>query len=277
MDITNIVIILAILVILFLALKYQQLTENLAMKNYDNLQNGSVEASIGVDEKTRAEASIAISMILKNINVRSKAIYVLSRVQNITVELLSCGSTHYIVDAFVHELRYKITRRILVDFMIKPNHSVIILSMNISNAFKYPDSTETSNSTVTPDLILMDLNLMNDYHIEGVDNGTIPFTLLEHPMPKDTPVADSFRNWILPMGIQTDYISNCPARRQSKWWDANGVPISGGDNLASPPRGGAPDSGPEFNPTINMSLTDVDGDSWLFNKADGVMGRIPVQ
>jgi hypothetical protein len=275
MSCENIILIILLLLILFLYMNYYKITEKFTSTNILN-KNGSVEY-VGVDIRNRMEAQLVVSLVLKQINERTKLIYVLNRVDQIKVETLSCGSLHYIVDVFVHEVRYKITRRLLFDFIVRPNKSIVLMSMNISNAFKYADNAEGVNpNDPIPELILKDWNLQSNYHIEGTDESSIPYSLFSGAVSKEEPLPDKFRNWILPMGIHITDSASFPTRRQGKWWDDNGVAVTDsiGNGLKNTPMRIL--RYPEFNPTVNMSLTDVSTENgWLFNKARGMVGGFP--
>lgn len=283
MNYQNVLLIVLILLILFLALNYNRLKESLtdvggmgkivSRTSFEDLLNGSVE-SVGIDELSRMEAMLAVSIILKQINQRTKLIYVLNRIDQIKMDVLPCGSKHYVLDIFVHETRYKITRRLLFDFVIRRDKTITIMSMNISNAFKYADSADGVNpSDPIPELILKDWNMKSEYHIEGNSEGSIPYSLFTGAISKEQPMPDKFRNWILPMGIQITDDAIFPCRRQGKWWDSNGVPIT--------ERAGCHCKGlkntpmrilryPAENPTVNMGLTEVGENSWLFDKSRGI-------
>lgn len=289
MSCENILLVILVMLIFFLFLNYHRMQEKFTDVNmkiptrrlgYEDLWNGSSEY-VGVDETTRMEAMLVVSLVLKQINERTRLVYVLNRVDQIKVEHMANGSKHYICDVFVHEVRYKITRRLLFDFMVKKDKSVIIMSMNISNAFKYADSADGVNPTdPIPELILKDWNLGANYHIEGVSEDVIPYSHFTGSVAKEAPLPDNFRNWILPMGIHISESASFPTRRQGKWWDSNGVAITELEVLNSV--NGLKTTPmrimryPEFNPTVNMSLTDVSTENgWQFDKARGMVGAFP--
>lgn len=291
MSYDNILLVMLVLLIFFLFLNYHRIQDKFTDVNmkiptrrlgFEDLWNGSSEY-VGVDQKTRMETMVVVSLVLKQINERTKLLYVLNRVDQIKVEEMPAGAKHYICDVFVHEVRYKITRRLLFDFIVKRDKSVIMMSMNISNAFKYADSDDAKRnpSDPIPELILKDWNLGADYHIEGVAEDTIPFSQFTGSIAKEEPLPDNFRNWILPMGIHMNEEATFPTRRQGKWWDDNGVAITElsrssdfVDGLKNTPMRIM--RYPEFNPTVNMSLTDVSTDNgWLFSKSRGMVGAFP--
>lgn len=297
MKVENIVLVVVMLVILFLGLNYYHTNENfndiyenktslsspdyffnkkIKEIGYDGIYQGNVE-SVGVDETTRNEAKLIASLIIKSINEKTKMLYVLGRIDQINVETVG-KMRHYILDLFVHEVSYKITRRLLFDFLVKADKSIVILALNVSNAFKYDDDAGRSQMGLDPmpELILKDFNLGNDYHIEGNELSSLPYGLFSGSVVKDKPIADRFRNWILPMGIHINETATFPCRRQGKWWDENGIQYTEADTKNCNGINNSPIRQlmyPEFNPTVNMSLTDVgDGNnSWQFKKSRGML------
>ena len=241
---------------------------------YDGIYQGNIE-SVGVDEATRAEARLISSLIIKSINEKTKMLYVLGRIDQISVENAG-GQRHYILDLFVHEVSYKITRRLLFDFLVKTDKSIVILALNVSNAYKYSDDAGHSqmNLDPMPELILKDFNLGSDYHIEGNELSSLPYSLFEGSVVKNDVDADKFKNWILPIGIQINDSPTFPCRRQGKWWDENGIQYTVKDTRNCHGINSSPMRQlkyPKFNPTINMSLTDGGNNSWLFEKSLGML------
>jgi hypothetical protein len=137
-----------------------------------------------------------------------------------------------------------------------------------------------------PELILQDDNLLkNEYHIMGLNNSKIDFSILrdDEGKPRKIPTPSEFNKWILPMGI--DFAAQnpqalFPSRRQSRCWNSDGVNYVEAQSMHKMGINNSPTIKMPYiydNPTVNRQKewnTDYKGMFDLVDNSSGLGGGV---
>ena len=190
--------------------------------------NSNSDTPWTIEKNTKLVVTDILRKIINEINVKTGMSYVFTAYDQLGQEVVSRERTRFIADFFVHEMRNLETRRIIIKFIVNfANKKVDIEYINLSNAFKLPEKQFMEYTS--PELILQDDNLLNNkYHIMGLNNSKIEFSILRdnYGKPKKIPTPTEFNKWILPLGIDAasgNPQSLFPSRRQSRCWDTSGA------------------------------------------------------
>jgi hypothetical protein len=190
--------------------------------------NSNSDTPWTIEKATKLVITDILRKIINQINTKTGMSYVFTAYDQLGQEVLCPKRTKFTADIFLHEMRNLETRRMIVIFVVNfATKQVDIEYINLSNAFKLPEKQFMDHPS--PELILQDDNLLrNEYHIMGLNNSKIEFSILrdEQGRPKQIPTPTEFNKWILPLGI--DQASQnpqalFPSRRQSTCWDSNGA------------------------------------------------------
>ena len=251
----NILLVIVVFLILFFYLSnYQQIEAFGAIKRrtlgYDGLSvNGTSEYT--TDPDTLYIVKKVSKNILNEINKKTRMNYHLGKIDQINQECVGCGQT-FIVDVFVHEVKHSFTRRFILDFTILKNADVRVNKVNQSNAIYHPP--KLYHDLTNNELILTDENMENNHHIMGTVDSSIDFLKFEgdtSSQEMDNNAHQSiitdrrsglYKNWILPVEMERH-------NKMTKNSKCHQV---------------------AYNPTINMSLTDKNQYSWMFDKSKGI-------
>jgi len=220
------------------------------MSIFDGINDGSLTPQT-ISNKTNLELQNILGSILNNINTKTNMRYFLRKIDRVNIEPLKKGiigcenlnvssgefiiGARYTVDFFAHELKNQHTRRFIIVFIVNNNLEVKVEHMNLSNAltFKEKDFMDYSSDT----LILTDDTLgKNKYHISGINDGSIDYSLFNsdtesHLNSKKRVSAMEMGQMLMPVMVSDINENNIekhasllyPNRKQSKWWDKNGV------------------------------------------------------
>ena len=191
-------------------------------------RNSNSDTPWTIEKSTKLVVTDILRKIVNEINVKTGMSYVFTAYDQLGQEVVSRERTRFTADFFVHEMRNLETRRIIIKFIVNfANKKVDVEYINLSNAFKLPEKQFMDYTA--PELILQDDNLLNNkYHIMGLNNSKIEFSILrdDHGKPKQIPTPTEFNKWILPIGIDAasgNPQALFPSRRQSTCWNTNGV------------------------------------------------------
>ena len=217
-----------LLIIILIMIKINETTNKKeGFTNFAGINSNS-DTPWTIEKSTKLVITDIIRKIINEINNKTKMTYVFTSYDQLGQEVLCPLRTRFTADFFVHEMRNLETRRMIIKFVVNfSNKQVDIEYINLSNAFKLPEKQFMDYTS--PELILQDDNLLtNKYHIMGLNNSKIEFSILrdDEGHPKKVPTPTEFNKWILPLGI--DQASQnpqalFPSRRQSTCWNSNGV------------------------------------------------------
>jgi hypothetical protein len=190
--------------------------------------NSNSDTPWTIEKSTKLVITDILRKIINEINAKTGMSYIFTAYDQLGQEVLSREKTLFTADLFVHEMRNLETRRIIIKFVVNfSSKKVDVEYINLSNAFKLPEKQFMDYTA--PELILQDDNLLtNKYHIMGLNNSKIEFSILrdDQGKPKQVPTPTEFNKWILPIGIDAasgNPQALFPSRRQSNCWNTNGV------------------------------------------------------
>ena len=190
--------------------------------------NSNSDTPWTIEKSTKLVITDILKKIVNEINKKTGMSYVFTTYDQLGQEVISREKTRFTADFFVHEMRNLETRRIIIKLLVNfANKKVDVEYINLSNAFKLPEKQFMDYPA--PELILQDDNLLNNkYHIMGLNNSKIEFSILrdDQGRPKKVPTPTEFNKWILPLGIDAasgNPQAIFPSRRQSRCWDTSGA------------------------------------------------------
>jgi hypothetical protein len=190
--------------------------------------NSNSDTPWTIEKSTKLVITDILKKIINEINNKTNMSYVFTAYDQLSQEVICPIRTRFTADVFLHEMRNLETRRMLIKFVVNfANKKVDVEYINLSNAFKLPEKQFMNYPA--PELILQDDNLLNNkYHIMGLNNSKIEFSILrdDQGRPKKVPTPTEFSKWILPLGIDAaggNPQSLFPSRRQSRCWDTSGA------------------------------------------------------
>ena len=190
--------------------------------------NSNSDTPWTIEKSTKLVITDILKKIINEINNKTKMSYVFTAYDQLGQEVICPARTRFTADVFLHEMRNLETRRMLIKFVVNfANKKVDVEYINLSNAFKLPEKQFMDYPA--PELILQDDNLLNNkYHIMGLNNSKIEFSILrdDQGRPKKVPTPTEFNKWILPLGIDAasgNPQAIFPSRRQSRCWDTSGA------------------------------------------------------
>ena len=197
------------------------------IRNFDGINSNS-DTPWTIEKSTKLVITDILRKIINEINVKTGMSYVFTAYDQLSQEVLCPRRTRFTADCFLHEMRNLETRRMIIKFVVNfASKKVDIEYINLSNAFKLPEKQFMEHPG--PALILQDDNLLrNEYHIMGLNNSKIDFSILrdDEGRPRKVPTPSEFQKWILPMGIDAasgNPQAMFPSRRQSTCWDTSGA------------------------------------------------------
>ena len=190
--------------------------------------NSNSDTPWTIEKSTKLVVTDILRKIINQINKKTGMSYIFTAFDQLSQKVLCPRKTLFTADLFLHEMRNLETRRMIIKFVVNfATKQVDVEYINLSNAFKLPEKQFMDYTA--PELILQDDNLLNNkYHIMGLNNSKIEFSILrdDQGKPRQIPTPTEFNKWILPMGI--DFAAQnpqalFPSRRQSRCWNSNGV------------------------------------------------------
>jgi hypothetical protein len=190
--------------------------------------NSNSDTPWTIEKSTKLVVTDILRKIINQINKKTGMSYIFTAFDQLSQKVLCPRKTLFTADLFLHEMRNLETRRMIIKFVVNfATKQVDVEYINLSNAFKLPEKQFMDYTA--PELILQDDNLLNNkYHIMGLNNSKIEFSILQDDegKPRQIPTPTEFNKWILPMGI--DFAAQnpqalFPSRRQSRCWNSNGV------------------------------------------------------
>jgi hypothetical protein len=219
--------------------------------NYDGLYDGALTIQT-ISNPTKDQINSILGQILNQLNEQTDKRYFLRKIDRLNVQPLKKGvvgceqsfkqtgefvlGARYTVDFFAHELRNQETRRFIAVFGVDTSGIVHVEHLSYSNAYLDSNAVSPKGQTWKPmsgpgSLIISNDSLMTptSYHIQAQNDGT---KLDMHPFKPDGNIpAGHAGSWetaqvFLPFHISAETYHPdrlWPNRRQSKWWDSNGV------------------------------------------------------
>lgn len=183
-----------------------------------------------IDKPTKLIITDILRKIINMINHKTGMSYYFTAYDQLSQEVVCSKRTRFTADFFVHEMRNLETRKIIVIFVVNfETRQVDVEHINLSNAFKSPNKVFMDYPA--PELIIQDNSLLkNEYHIMGMNDSTIPFSILTDNEGSSKPLRtpSEFYNVFLPLSIDAaaqNPQALFPSRRSSLYWDTNGVNI----------------------------------------------------
>jgi len=247
--------------------------------------NSNSDAPWTIEKSTKLVITDILRKIINEINKKTGMSYVFTAYDQLGQKVLCPRRTLFTADIFLHEMRNLETRRMIIKFVVNfANKQVDVEYINLSNAFKLPEK-QFMNYTA-PELILQDDNLLkNEYHIMGLNNSKIDFSILrdDEGKPRKIPTPSEFNKWILPMGI--DFAAQnpqalFPSRRQSRCWNSDGVNYVEAQSMHKMGINNSPTIKMPYiydNPTVNRQKewnTDYKGMFDLVDNSSGLGGGV---
>ena len=217
-----------LLIIILIMIKIKEMSNGKEGFNGFAGINSNSDAPWTIEKSTKIVITDILRKIINEINKKTGMSYIFTAYDQLGQKVLCPRRTLFTADIFLHEMRNLETRRMIIKFVVNfATKQVDVEYINLSNAFKLPEK-QFMNYTA-PELILQDDNLLkNEYHIMGLNNSKIDFSILrdDEGKPRKIPTPSEFNKWILPMGI--DFAAQnpqalFPSRRQSRCWNSDGV------------------------------------------------------
>ena len=247
--------------------------------------NSNSDAPWTIEKSTKLVITDILRKIINEINKKTGMSYIFTAYDQLGQKVLCPRRTLFTADIFLHEMRNLETRRMIIKFVVNfATKQVDVEYINLSNAFKLPEK-QFMNYTA-PELILQDDNLLkNEYHIMGLNNSKIDFSILrdDEGKPRKIPTPSEFNKWILPMGI--DFAAQnpqalFPSRRQSRCWNSDGVNYVEAQSMHKMGINNSPTIKMPYiydNPTVNRQKewnTDYKGMFDLVDNSSGLGGGV---
>ena len=247
--------------------------------------NSNSDAPWTIEKSTKIVITDILRKIINEINKKTGMSYIFTAYDQLGQKVLCPRRTLFTADIFLHEMRNLETRRMIIKFVVNfATKQVDVEYINLSNAFKLPEK-QFMNYTA-PELILQDDNLLkNEYHIMGLNNSKIDFSILrdDEGKPRKIPTPSEFNKWILPMGI--DFAAQnpqalFPSRRQSRCWNSDGVNYVEAQSMHKMGINNSPTIKMPYiydNPTVNRQKewnTDYKGMFDLVDNSSGLTGGV---
>lgn len=225
-------------------------------EGYDGIYDGALTVQT-MSNSTKDQINSILGQILNQLNEQTGKRYFLRKIDRMNIMPIKKGDVgceksfrqtgefvlgaKYTVDFFAHELVNQETRRFITIFNVNPDATVSVEHLSYSNAYLDENAANPSGQTYKPmsgpgSLIISDDSLLapNKYHVQGLKDST---GLDSHPFKAEGDIpAGHAGTWemtqvFLPISFKisadkyhTDRL--WPNRRQSKWWDSNGVFIT---------------------------------------------------
>jgi hypothetical protein len=225
-------------------------------EGYDGIYDGALTIQT-ISNSTKDQINSILGQILNHLNEKTGKRYFLRKIDRLNVMPMTKGDVgceksfqqtgefvlgaRYTVDFFAHELINQETRRFITIFTVNPDFTVAVEHLSYSNAFLDENAVNTTGQEYKPmsgpgSLIIEDESLLvpNKYHVQGLKDAT---GLDSHPFKAEGDIpAGHAGTWemtqvFLPISFNISaekYHADrlWPNRRQSKWWDSNGVFIT---------------------------------------------------
>ena len=225
-------------------------------EGYDGIYDGALTVQT-MSNSTKDQINSILGQILNQLNEKTGKRYFLRKIDRMNTMPIKKGDVgceksfrqtgefvlgaKYTVDFFAHELVNQETRRFITIFNVNPDSTVSVEHLSYSNAYLDENAANPSGQTYKPmsgpgSLIISDDSLLypNKYHVQGLKDST---GLDSHPFKAEGDIpAGHAGTWemtqvFLPISFKISadkYHADrlWPNRRQSKWWDSNGVFIT---------------------------------------------------
>jgi hypothetical protein len=274
-----------LLIIILIMIKIKEMTNGKeGFSGFAGINSNS-DAPWTIEKSTKLVITDILRKIINEINKKTGMSYIFTAYDQLGQKVLCPRRTLFTADIFLHEMRNLETRRMIIKFVVNfANKQVDVEYINLSNAFKLPEK-QFMNYTA-PELILQDDNLLkNEYHIMGLNNSKIDFSILrdDEGKPRKIPTPSEFNKWILPMGI--DFAAQnpqalFPSRRQSRCWNSDGVNYVEAQSMHKMGINNSPTIKMPYiydNPTVNRQKewnTDYKGMFDLVDNSSGLGGGV---
>lgn len=222
-------------------------------EGYNGIYDGALTAQT-ISNTTNDQLNNILGQILNQLNEKTEKRYFLRKIDRVNVLPIKKGDVgceksfqqtgefvlgaKYTVDFFAHELINQETRRFITIFNVNLDSTVNVEHLSYSNAYFDENASNSSGQTYKPmsgpgSLIIGDDSLLSPikYHVQGLKDST---GLDSHPFKADGDIPTGHAGtWemtqvFLPISFKISadkYHADrlWPNRRQSKWWDTNGI------------------------------------------------------
>ena len=272
---------LALLIVLILFLIYTKQREQFSNRtkqhfNYSNLLSKSSPQWVQTN-KTLDEIQYILSEIISLINRETNKEFYVGNIDNITKDKLEDKTIHYLIDLFLFEKTDNFTLRVIIDFTIDKDNSVVVNTITKSNANKYDYDTSSSNPYNFENCITDKSNQTEKLHIKGFNEVSLPHALYDGSLSKKVPTIPEFNKDILPAMLQKDVhynkikkkkANNYSLRKHNKY-DSYSLLIEEDENndeqMNDNKNNSLIKSQPQFNSSVHKNMSDKKKNSWLFS------------
>lgn len=279
LDNKGVILIFLVLVIVVCYLAMYNLREKFGIykRKINGLYNGIKDDGDyhwSLPEDERLIIQDVLKSILNQVNKQKGSKLFFMYIDKVDKEDLCNGKVRHVVDFFAHELSNQTTKRLIIIFKLcNKSKNVEVEKITLSNAIKLPIKHFMDYSG--DKLILKDENIGNNlgqskYHIMGVNNSNIEYSVIKDPIHKKIPTPKDFHSWILPKQIQTCSL-NALLNKENKGlteWNIDGIEIGckskGALDKLKPYNGD--------NPTVNRMESVMNEYWWLHDLARGNVG-----
>lgn len=217
-----ILLLIFIIALYFLSKKYEKFEVDSIIEKGKKVCHQSVNNPWSLTVPDNDEITKIINTVLQRINLDHNLNYHFSAFDSIVKEFDYEGHTNYLVDFFaIHldpsKLNNDVNRRFILNVTKLDEHNISVNKLTVGNANKY-DINTPNDTTPSPDQLIISPTIFNyTGNIVGFFNPAIEY---ETPKYNKTQQTD-YNKSILPAEIEK--VKVFPCRKQTKWWDTNGV------------------------------------------------------
>jgi hypothetical protein len=212
--------ILALVIVLVLFILYSKQTEQFRNRtnqhfNYSNLLSKSSPPWVQTN-RTLDEIQYVLLEIITLINKSTNKEFYVGNIDNITKDKLEDEATHYLIDMFLFEKTENFTIKVIIDFTLDKDNTVVVNTITKSNANKYDYESTVSNPYNFESCITDKSNQTEQIHIKGFNEISLPHALYDGALNKTVPTIPEFNRDILPVMLQKDIYYNKLKAKQLK-------------------------------------------------------------
>ncbi len=219
-----ILLIIFIITLYVLSKKYENFEVDSVIERGKKVCNQTKYNPWSITVPDNDEITKIINTILQKINMDYNLNYHFSAFDSIVKEYDYDGHVNYLVDFFaIHldpsNLNNDVNRRFILNVTKLDENSISVNKLTVGNAKKYDINTPTDMTPSPDELIISPTIFKYTGNIVGFFNPTT-----EYETPKYNKMQQTdYNKSILPTELENCKVKVFPCRKQTKWWDINGV------------------------------------------------------